>query len=203
MTRKLKTYLTSQGFYDLAVAAPSMKAALGAWGSNINLFHRGFAKETDDPAIVAATMKQPGVILQRPVGTDAPFQEHAPLPASLPSMGAPREKAEKPRKQPKKAASAKADQNSRKAALAFEKEQQRRERKRQKEQAAREKERERRQGAVAKVQAEYDKAQREHDNRVEAIEKARATVDERSEAEDARWQKLKEHLEAALRRAGG
>jgi colicin import membrane protein len=45
MPRKLKTYLTSQGFYDLAVAAPSMKAALGAWGSNINLFHKGFAKE--------------------------------------------------------------------------------------------------------------------------------------------------------------
>ena len=28
MPRKLKTYLTSQGFYDLAIAAPLMKAAL-------------------------------------------------------------------------------------------------------------------------------------------------------------------------------
>jgi hypothetical protein len=28
MTRKLKTYQTSLGFYDLAIAAPSMKAAL-------------------------------------------------------------------------------------------------------------------------------------------------------------------------------
>ncbi|MDI4234164.1 hypothetical protein OZ411_15225 [Bradyrhizobium sp. Arg237L] len=32
MARKLKTYQTSLGFFDLAVAAPSMKAALEAWG---------------------------------------------------------------------------------------------------------------------------------------------------------------------------
>lgn len=56
MPRKLKTYQTSLGFFDLAVAAPSMKAALEAWGSKSNLFHHGFAKETDDRAIVAATM---------------------------------------------------------------------------------------------------------------------------------------------------
>jgi len=30
MPRRLKTYQTSLGFYDLAVAAPSMKAALEA-----------------------------------------------------------------------------------------------------------------------------------------------------------------------------
>jgi hypothetical protein len=41
MPRKLKTYQTSQGFYDLAIAAPSMKAALEAWGSNTHLFHKG------------------------------------------------------------------------------------------------------------------------------------------------------------------
>jgi hypothetical protein len=32
MARKLKTYQTSLGFFDLAMAAPSMKAALEAWG---------------------------------------------------------------------------------------------------------------------------------------------------------------------------
>jgi colicin import membrane protein len=48
MKRKLKTYQTSQGFYDLAIAAPSMKAALVAWGASSNLFHQGFAKEADD-----------------------------------------------------------------------------------------------------------------------------------------------------------
>ena len=36
MARKLKTYQTSIGFYDLAIAAPSMKAALEAWGTRTN-----------------------------------------------------------------------------------------------------------------------------------------------------------------------
>ena len=51
------TYQTPLGFYDLAIAAPSMKAALEAWGAGGELFHQGFAKETDDPDVVAATMK--------------------------------------------------------------------------------------------------------------------------------------------------
>jgi hypothetical protein len=33
MPLKLKVYQTSQGFYDLAIAAPSMKAVLAAWGT--------------------------------------------------------------------------------------------------------------------------------------------------------------------------
>src|SRR4051812_48074180 len=45
MARKLKTYQTSLGFFDLAIAAPSMKAALEAWGAGSNLFHQGIAKE--------------------------------------------------------------------------------------------------------------------------------------------------------------
>jgi hypothetical protein len=32
MPGKLKTYQTSLGFFDLAIAAPSMKGALEAWG---------------------------------------------------------------------------------------------------------------------------------------------------------------------------
>ncbi len=44
MARKLKPYTTSAGFFDLAIAAPSMKAALEAWGSGTNLFHQGFAQ---------------------------------------------------------------------------------------------------------------------------------------------------------------
>src|SRR5918994_2938318 len=66
MARKLRTYQTSLGFFDLAIAAPSMKAALEAWGSKTNLFQQGFAKETNDPAIVAATLAKPGVVLRRP-----------------------------------------------------------------------------------------------------------------------------------------
>jgi hypothetical protein len=48
MARKLKTYQTSLGFFDLAIAAPSMKAALEAWGADSNLFHQGAAKESDE-----------------------------------------------------------------------------------------------------------------------------------------------------------
>jgi hypothetical protein len=67
MARKLKTYQTSLGFFDQAIAAPSMKAALEAWGTTTNLFHQGVAKEVDDPEIIAATMRKPGLILRRPV----------------------------------------------------------------------------------------------------------------------------------------
>jgi hypothetical protein len=84
MARKLKTYQTSLGFFDLAIAAPSMKAALLAWGSDTNLFHQGFARETDDPAIVVATLAKSGVVLRRPVGSDGAFSEHAKLPKELP-----------------------------------------------------------------------------------------------------------------------
>jgi hypothetical protein len=53
MARKLKTYQTSLGFFDLAVAAPSMKAALEAWGADSNLFHQGAAKQSEDPDVIA------------------------------------------------------------------------------------------------------------------------------------------------------
>ena len=76
MARKLKTYQTSLGFFDQAIAAPSMKAAL-AWGADSNLFHQGAARETLDPDIIAATMAKPGVVLKRPVGSDGTFGEHA------------------------------------------------------------------------------------------------------------------------------
>ena len=59
MARKLKTYQTSLGFFDQAIAAPSMKAALEAWGADSNLFHQGAARESDDPDVVAATMAKP------------------------------------------------------------------------------------------------------------------------------------------------
>src|ERR1700742_2306738 len=57
MARKLKTYQTSLGFFEQAIAAPSMKAALEAWGADSNLFHQGAAKESADPDVIAATMK--------------------------------------------------------------------------------------------------------------------------------------------------
>ena len=55
MARK-KAYRTSLGFFDLVIAAPSMKAALAAWGADSNLFHQGAAKQSDDPDVISATM---------------------------------------------------------------------------------------------------------------------------------------------------
>ena len=65
MARKLKTYQTSLGFFDLAIAAPSMKAALEAWGADSNLFHQGAAKQSEDPDVIAATLKRPGIVLKK------------------------------------------------------------------------------------------------------------------------------------------
>ena len=95
MARKLKTYQTSLGFYDLAIAAPSMKAALEAWGAGSNLFHQGHANETDDPDVVAATMAKPGVVLRRAAGSNGPFAEHADLP-DLDDEGAKPKKSRRP-----------------------------------------------------------------------------------------------------------
>ena len=132
--RKLKTYQTSLGFYDQAIAAPSMKAALDAWGARSNLFHQGAAKETDDPDIVAATMEKPGVVLRRPVGSDGAFTEHSALPTDLADDAAKPKKSKaksKPKKRPAKAAKQPSrkidDQQARKAAAAFAKEEKRRE----------------------------------------------------------------------------
>ena len=95
MARKLKTYQTSQGFFDLAIATPSMKAALEAWGASSNLFHQGFAKEADDPKVIAATLAKPGIALKRPVGTNEAFSENAHLPTNLLAT-APRAKTKAP-----------------------------------------------------------------------------------------------------------
>jgi hypothetical protein len=83
MAQKLKVFQTSLGFYDEVIAAPSMKAALEAWGAKSNLFQQGLAKESNDPDVVAAAMSKPGVVLRRPVGSDGAFKEHAVLPTDL------------------------------------------------------------------------------------------------------------------------
>jgi len=205
MPRKLKTYQTSLGFFDLAIAAPSMKAALEAWGADSNLFHQGAAMESDDAEIIAATMAKPGVVLRRPVGSDGSFGEHAALPTDLGSDGRPtktdRKSEDRTRKKPFSPPVDKAEE--RKAALAFEKEQKRRERERASEEAAKQKARERRQQAVDKAQAALETAEREHAKRVAGIHAEMAALEKKSQAEDALWQKEKERLDAALRSARG
>lgn len=201
MARKLKTFTTSAGFFDLAVAAPSMKAALEAWGSKNNLFQHGFAKVSEDPKIVAATMAHPGVVLRRAVGSTGAFSEHAQLPTDLPVGNArrtPEKRSAKRREPPREAVD---DKTAREAARAFEKEQKRRDSERRREEAKREKERERREQAIAAAEAALEQAGRDHRARLDEIEKDRAALDRRAQAEDARWRKKKEELEAGLRKA--
>ena len=203
MARKLKTYQTSLGFFDMAIAAPSMKAALQAWGSKSNLFHQGFASEVDDPDVIAATLSKPGVILRRPVGSDGPFKENADLPSDLSDekvKGRPKKQRARPGKQsPGKTD----DQAARKAALKYEREQRQRESQQRKEEAARAKARERREQAVAKAEAAIEEAEQAHQRKMSEIDNERAALEQRSQTEDERWQKQKEKLAIALRRARG
>ena len=67
---------------------------------------------------------------------------------------------------------------------------------------ARQKERERRQ-AIDKAQAALDKAEQEHAKWAAVIQAEVEALEKRLQAEKARWDKEKERLEAALRRARG
>jgi hypothetical protein len=203
MARKLKVFQTSLGFYDEARAAPSMKAALEAWGANSNLFHQGMAKECNDPDIVAAAISKPGIILRRPVGSDDPFTEHSALPTNL-ANGEIRLRSRRARPKAKKPSAGTMDgKATRKAALALEQQEKRRDRERRKEEAAQEKERERRRHAVEEAQTALEKAEREHERRAAAIDIERASLEERSQSEDQRWETERRKLEGALRRARG
>lgn len=203
MARKLKTFQTSLGFFDLAIAAPSMKAALEAWGADSNLFHQGVAKETDDPDIVAATMAAPGVILKRPVGSSGPFRENAALPTDIAGEGmsgnkAGKAAAQKSRQQAKRLVDAATD---RKAAAAYAKEEDRRRRERERDEAARQKARERHQQAIDEAQAAHETARRKHEQNAAAIRTEIETLEERLRAEDSRWNKEKSRLDDLLRQA--
>jgi len=198
MPRKLKTYQTSLGFFDLAIAAPSMKAALEAWGTKANLFHQGFAKEADDPTIVAATMAKPGVVLKRGVGSNASFSEHAGLPKELPVAevtAAQRKPAAKfPAARPARKVD---DKAARAAAVAHARDQKRRDRERRRQEAGRE----RRSQAIAKAVSALEEAERIHECKTKEITAARSALDRQSDAEQTRWDQQRAKLQAALDRA--
>ncbi|MFT4118133.1 cell envelope biogenesis protein TolA [Bradyrhizobium sp.] len=198
MPRRLKTYQTSLGFYDLAIAAPSMKAALEAWDAGSNLFHQGFAKETEDPDVVAATMAKPGVVLKRPAGSSGRFGEHAELPV-LERAGTPKKGRRTERK--KRAGPKISAEDARKAAAEFDRERKRRDAERRKEEAAREKERAKREKLVANAQAALDEAKEKHERRAQTFDEERRDLEKRIEAEDTRWGSEREKLKEALRRA--
>ena len=73
--RALKVYRTAIGFHDAYVAAPSMKAALAAWGTDKNLFARGAAELVEDPALTAAPLAQPGEVVRVVRGSPAEHVE--------------------------------------------------------------------------------------------------------------------------------
>ncbi|MGX7952321.1 hypothetical protein ACWPM1_07105 [Tsuneonella sp. HG249] len=63
MPRALKVFRTAAGFHDAYVAAPSRKAALEAWGADVDLFARGIAEQVTDPKLTAAPLKAPGEVI--------------------------------------------------------------------------------------------------------------------------------------------
>jgi hypothetical protein len=201
MARKLKTFTTSGGFFDLAVAAPSMKAALEAWGAESNLFHQGFAKQTEDEEIIAATMATPGVVLRRPVGTTAAFSEHAQLPTHLGASDTTRAPPKPTLKKPHTPTKSSDNKTARDAALAFDREQNRRAQQALREEAAQKKVEERRDRAIAAAEAALEEGKRAHQANLADLEKAQEALDKRKDAEATRWRKQEEQLESALRRA--
>jgi colicin import membrane protein len=203
MAKKLKVFQASLGFYDEAIAAPSMKAALDVWGAKSNLFHQGVAKESSDPDVVAAAMSKPGVILRRPVGSNDPFREHAALPTNISDRKAgPNSRSVGPKAKKKKApAKAKDAAATRQAARAFEQEKKRRARERRKEEADQEREQARRRQAIEKAQTALKKAEREHERKAGIIEAERTSLDERSQREEQRWEAERKKLMSALSRA--
>jgi hypothetical protein len=81
MPRKLKVYRTAIGFHDAYVAAPSMKAALEAWGTDKNLFARGVAEQVTDPALTRAALARPGEVVRVPRGSAS---EHVKALGAMP-----------------------------------------------------------------------------------------------------------------------
>ncbi len=202
MARKLKSYQTSLGFFEQAIAAPSMKAALQAWGADSNLFHQGAALESTDQDVIAATMAKPGVVLKRPVGSDGPFGEHAELPKNLGEGGRKKAAAKPTGGKAKTLSSIRPDKAAdQKAAQAYEQERQRREREEAREEAAQQKQHEHRQHAIDKAQKALVKAEHEHAQRVAALRCEIQAIEKKIRSEDDDWDKKEKRLREALRRS--
>lgn len=196
MARKLKVYQTSQGFYDLAVAAPSMKAALEAWGAASYTFEQGHAQESTDAKVREAALKHPNVVLRRPVGTSGPFQpkSETPSPASREQQ-----KTRLTASPPKSAESARIDRDVRGAAKKSTEEQREREKQAKRDAQATARANQRRMASVARVEKELENAQRDHDEIQAKIDDDRASLQRRADAEEKRWALARSSLEGKLR----
>jgi len=87
MPRPLKVFRTAIGFHDAYVAAPTMKAALAAWGAERNLFASGRAERVTDPKLTKAALADPGKVIKVLRGTAA--EQYAALEASAPRRAPP------------------------------------------------------------------------------------------------------------------
>jgi hypothetical protein len=217
MPRQLRTYVTTSGFFELAVAAPTMKAALDIWGAGPDLFRRGYAKETKDAAIVKATMAKPGTMLRKAVGSNGAFKEH-PDPPDVSGWAKPEKKSDRKASTPKPSAAPEPEKPKaakpqpkrptvaeqaaeRKTAQLYAAAQKKRERDAARAEAAERKERESRERAIKKAEAEIQEARAVHDEQVLAIAADRDALEQKARDEDARWERQKRRLEAALRDA--
>jgi hypothetical protein len=202
MARKLKVYRTSAGgFFELAVAAPSMKAAAEAWGADTDIFERGYAEQTDDPKVVEAAMAAPGVVLRRPIGSHGEFSGHASLPK------APRVSRKQSGHAPERAgaeekSSRKVDEKAKQAA-ALKKQREREALQRQKqEEAERERARKERERMVAKANADFERARTRHDEALKALTRRREELDKDEAREMERWETEQRRHVDALKKLG-
>jgi len=201
MAKQLKVYQTSIGFFDLAVAAPSMKAAAQAWGSDPDIFKRGFAKQTEDPIVMEAAIAMPGVVLRRPVGSREKFTEKAALPKA-PQAG------QRSQKDPvqrahviKKADTKSAEKAELKAAAALEKEKKREALDRAKAEAERAREKRQRELVIAKANAVFERARSRHEEAMNSIRQRREELDKEEADEDERWEREQQVRDASLKEA--
>jgi colicin import membrane protein len=118
-----------------------------------------------------------------PVGSNQPFSEHSALP-TIESLGSHSHKIKEPSKKNDKASRPPktGEQETRKAAIAFERERERREKERQREEAAAAKIRARREAAVSEAEAALETAEQEHEAIVAEIEKDRGAIERRAHA---------------------
>lgn len=183
MAKKLKAYRASIGFFDLAIAAPSMKAAIEAWGANADIFHSGFAEETEDPKIVDAVMNKPGIVLRRPIGSDEAFGEKSKLPKPPPEERQPAKTSPKSGDVDRRDEKAKADELK----------------KREAERQRAEKERAR---MIDAADAKLESAKGRHDKEMTRLAKRRADLEAAEKLEAETWEQDQRDHAAAVKRAG-
>ena len=205
MPRALKTYITNLGFFELAIAAPSMKAALEAWGMSHNRFQQGFARQTDDPRIIAAATAHPGVVLKRAVGSDDEFGTDARLPTALPNTRPPQitppKKTKHAAPKTKTSKSKPAGKTDKADILSFEKARAKREKERAAADAKAQKDRAARKRAMDAAQAALEDARARHEAALAALAHEQEQLERQADKERARWDAEQRKLQAAMDKA--